>query len=336
MVGVVLAVIASLCGTVGKQLLRFSELKRRKSVTKLDLFAHAARCARVLGLSMNALVGPLVDMGSYAFAAQSLIAPFGGLDIVWNTILAPFTLKERLTKSRLVGAACIATGTTSSVFFGVHDEKEYTREYLQELLISMRVGLYLVALAVFIGCNILFFRRLEPGTRLRGLSLGITAGTIAGNMFCVKATAEMLKALFTGKDPEAWLHWLPYLCLVGAIFFAVTNLKFMDRGMAEFEALFMATLFEGSMIVSGCISGAVVLREFDEAEVWQIAGYVSSVSIIVAGITTLYCGEALKEDSRNSQCTDEEVVVVDYPAPQPPPKVHPNASSKVVPLDHDH
>lgn len=327
-VGVCLAIIASLCGTVGKQLLRFSELQRQKSTAKQDLYAKAAKCARFSGLSMNALLGPLVDMASYAFAAQSLIAPFGGLDIVWNTMLAPFTLKETLTRSRLIGAMLVAIGTSVSVVFGVHDEKEYTREYLEEVLISLRVGAYLVILFGFIGCNIAFFSRLEPRTRLRGLSLGITAGTIAGNMFCVKATAEMLKLLFTGKEPEVWLHWLPYVTLLGAIFFAVTNLKFMDRGMAEFEALFMATLFEGSMIVSGSISGAVVLREFDHAEVWQIGGYCASVSVIVAGISTLYCGEALKEDMRDSdQVTDVEDTE-DSPSHRQKEKV-----SKIVPLD---
>ena len=79
------------------------------------------------GLFTNTVVGPLIDVSAYSFAPQSLVAPFGGrrtadpggrveeggvffcvfslfcwscggLDVVWNALLAPFILKEKLTR----------------------------------------------------------------------------------------------------------------------------------------------------------------------------------------------------------------------------------------------
>merc|ERR1719387_1612159 len=188
----------------------------------------------------------------------------------------------------------IALGTCLSVVFGVHAEVTYTRDLLEELFVSIRVLAYLCGLLAFVALNILFFRQRSPGDMRRGLSLGITAGTIAGNMFCVKAVAELIKASIRDKSGEVWAHWLPWVILLGAIIFALSNLQFMERGMREYEALFMATLFEGSLIVSGCVSGIVVLREFDNLPVFQICSYFACISLIVAGITTLYKGESAR------------------------------------------
>ena len=77
--------------------------------------------ALTTGLVLNTAFGPIVDMAAYAFAPQSLIAPFGGLDVVWNTLSAPYTLGETLTRPRILGCSLIAGGGLflhfSHVFF---------------------------------------------------------------------------------------------------------------------------------------------------------------------------------------------------------------------------
>ena len=51
-----------------------------------------------VGLCLNTACGPLLEMAAYTFAPQSTLAPFGGLDTVWNAMLAPFTLGETMTR----------------------------------------------------------------------------------------------------------------------------------------------------------------------------------------------------------------------------------------------
>ena len=66
---------------------------------------------------------------------------------------------------------------------------------------------------------------------------------------------------------------------------------FIAQGLREFESLFMVTVFEGSMIVSGCFCGVLVLREFDDAEWWRIIGFGVCVVVVVLGIWLLFVGQ---------------------------------------------
>lgn len=291
--GVGLAIFASMTGTIGKQLLRFSEINKQKGNK------HVAKVSLTVGLGLNTAVGPIVDMMSYMFAPQSLIAPLGGLDVVWNTLIAPCTLGEKLNKTVVFGVCLIAGGATGTSFFGNHEDKEYNLELVEKIFIRKTVLFYLVCLSLWLLFHILVLQPRSsapkgepwaPGDPIRGLSLGLTAGSIAGNMFCVKAFIELVQASIRDEESEIWAHWLPYTILLGAILFAVTNLIFLTKAMREYAALFMGAVFEGSLITSACVSGIVVFSDLEALETYQICLYFLALSCIVAGIFTVAMG----------------------------------------------
>eukprot|EP01043_Picozoa_sp_COSAG02_P017795 COSAG02_NODE_816_length_16859_cov_15.645764_1_plen_102_part_00 len=80
-VGVTIAVISSVVGTLGKQLLRYAELQRQSGGS------WAAR-AQVLGVLGQMVMSPVLDIVALGWAPQTVLAPFNGLSLVWNTILA--------------------------------------------------------------------------------------------------------------------------------------------------------------------------------------------------------------------------------------------------------
>jgi len=295
-IGAVLAVFASMAGTTGKQLFRFSEMQRQKG-TKQSLFV--SRLAIAAGLTLNVAVGPLLDMSSYAFAPQGIIAPLSGLDVVWNTLSAPWTLGESLNRTLVAGCALICAGATATTFFHSHSDKEYTPEMLREVFMRWQLLAYLACLGLWLGFNVLVLMRrsaapkgepFKTGDVIRGLSLGMTAGSIAGNMFCVKAFVEIVQASIQYGRGDYWADWLPYVLLIGAVFFATSNLYFLTKAMREYEALFMGAVFEGSIITAACISGSVVFDELAGQEPWQICLYWLAVLVIVAGIATVCRG----------------------------------------------
>jgi uncharacterized membrane protein len=288
--GVLLEIVSTMSGTVGKQLIRLAELKRRKN-------PRCGRIALTVGLIVNTAVGPIVDMGAYSFAAQSLIAPFGGLDVVWNALLAPYILKEKLTRRRVIGCILIVIGTLMAGGFGNHTDHEYTLDYLEDTLINVRVLVYFCVFFAWFLLNRLYLMKKPTGSAIRGISLGCTAGTIAGNMFCVKGAIELIQRSIHEEEGEIWLHWLPYALLAGAVFFALTNVIYMTKGLQEFEALFMVTIYEGSMIVSGCVSGTVVLLDLEDLEHWRVALYALSVVVVVAGMYVIFSEEAKSKSS---------------------------------------
>jgi len=314
--GIMLGVFASMTGTIGKQLMRFSELQKRNGA------AFLSTVALVGGLSLNILIGPLVDMGSYAFAPQTIIAPLAGLDVVWNTLLAPFTLGEQLTPKLIVGVVLIAGGAFGTSFFGHQHDKEYTLQVVQDTFLRLAVGIYLGCLALWLAFNILVLQTRSsapegepwaPGSRIRGLSLGMTAGSISGNMFCVKAFVELVETSIRNGDSKIWAHWLPYVMLLGAVFFAVSNVFFLQKAMREYEALFMGAVFEGSVITSACISGFVVFGDAEYLTWWQLLLYWLMLMLLVAGIALVALGSEQSQPDEKEPGTNELLNVSDSP-----------------------
>eukprot|EP00413_Alexandrium_margalefii_P016625 CAMPEP_0204548578 /NCGR_PEP_ID=MMETSP0661-20131031/23683_1 /ASSEMBLY_ACC=CAM_ASM_000606 /TAXON_ID=109239 /ORGANISM="Alexandrium margalefi, Strain AMGDE01CS-322" /LENGTH=54 /DNA_ID=CAMNT_0051555499 /DNA_START=29 /DNA_END=190 /DNA_ORIENTATION=+ len=52
-------------GTIGKQLIRLSETRKRKNPA-------FSKTAFVIGMVVNTVCGPILDMAAYSFATQSL------------------------------------------------------------------------------------------------------------------------------------------------------------------------------------------------------------------------------------------------------------------------
>ena len=107
--GVGLDAVATLTGTVGKQLLRYAATTRNPWYYPLGLF-------------FTGVIDPIFDAAAYSFAAASIVTACAGLVIVWNVLLAPYTLGEPLTPSRKWAAALICVGTVLTGLFGNHVE----------------------------------------------------------------------------------------------------------------------------------------------------------------------------------------------------------------------
>mmetsp|Transcript_22436 Transcript_22436/g.63005 ORF Transcript_22436/g.63005 Transcript_22436/m.63005 type:complete len:363 (-) Transcript_22436:248-1336(-) len=308
--GLFLEVLSTMCGTAGKLLIRMSELmKVTKPVASQTMF--------YIGLVINTVAGPALDMAAYSFATQSLIAPFGGLDVVWNAALAPFLLREQLTTLRLAACVLIFCSTLLSGMFGTHTDEEYTLASVEEKMVDERVVCYFFGFGVWVAINILGPMRRPKGDLFRGVSLGMTAGSIAGNMFCVKAGVELIERSIWTQDAEIWLHWLPYAVLGGAAFFALSNVVFMTRGLLEFEALFMVTIYEGTMIVSNCVSAGVILHELDGLESWRAGMYTLCILAVCMGMALVCWSELTRLEAAATPADSEnpDVIATDDKSP---------------------
>ncbi|CAK0857950.1 unnamed protein product, partial [Prorocentrum cordatum] len=268
---------ATALGTVGKQLVSYS--------ARLQQGPHARR-VKASGLLVTTALGPVADSMAYALAPQSFIAPLSGLDVVWNTLSAPFTLGEQLTCAHVVGTVLVTIGATFTAVFGPHDHPPATLDLLRERFVSWS---FLAYSGVFFGglcVSMHALRKYPKGStnRARALALGGTAGCIAGNMSFLSSALSALSGAIQTGDWSAWRTPLPYILAAVAVAVAVSNIPLMSRALQEFEALFVVTLFEGSHIMVACISGSVVNQDMADAEWWRICCYWLSVVTIVAGL----------------------------------------------------
>mmetsp|Transcript_10841 Transcript_10841/g.24566 ORF Transcript_10841/g.24566 Transcript_10841/m.24566 type:complete len:445 (-) Transcript_10841:60-1394(-) len=294
-IGICLSLLATIAGTYGKQSIRLSEIRKQEGK------AMASRTLVVSGIFVNTAVGPILDSVAYAFAPQAVLAPFTGMDIVWNTLVAPYTLGEERTTRRSVAAALVFCGTTASVLFNVPQTREWDSAFLHAVLVRWRTLAYFVVYGLWFCWGNFRLVSLEKGSTKRGFYFGAIAGSLAGNMFCLKCLAEVVKRNLATGDWSTWTDWLTWVILVGAIFFAVTNVFYMTKGMKAYETLYMVTVYEGSNIIVNSASAIIVLGEMEGAPWWKYAGYTFCILVITLALVLLVHGEKVLKERKDSE-----------------------------------
>jgi len=279
-IGVALDAVATLTGTIGKQLLRYAALKRNVIYYPIGFF-------------FTAFIDPAFDVAAYSFAAASIITACAGLVIVWNVLLAPCTLGEPLTAERKLSAVLICIGTILTGVFGSHEEASLTLNEYLALFSRPAACAYYVLLAIVL----LVLARLSVSGRLeaRGFYVSALAGLLAGNTFTTKASVELLDCVLQNKevgcDENPFLTMWPYLLLCGTLLFSGGSLLILALALRDSEALMAITVFEGCMIIAGVFSGNLVLDEISGQTARGLAGYTLSLAIIMAGLAVLIRGE---------------------------------------------
>lgn len=171
-VGVALEAAASFAGCIGKQCLRYAALSQNNSFY-------------VIGVVLVAIIDPMFDLSAYTFAAQSIIAPCAGMVVVWNVLLAPLLLKEKLTRGRVIATSVVAVGTVGTGLFGSHVEIDYTLDDYLYLFWREAAIYYYICFTVVLVLLVRVYLYGSP--TLRACSKAGLGGALAGNSFATKA-----------------------------------------------------------------------------------------------------------------------------------------------------
>uniref|UniRef100_A0A7S4BS36 Uncharacterized protein n=1 Tax=Chrysotila carterae TaxID=13221 RepID=A0A7S4BS36_CHRCT len=116
--------------------------------------------------------------------------------------------------------------------------------------------------------------------------------------FTTKAVVEMFECIATSKEGEPsgcesnpFYTIYPYLFIFISLALACISLYLLAVGLTKFEALYMITVFEGFMIISGAISGNVVMGEAQGQPGYVLLLYGVSIGVIIGGLVILCKGE---------------------------------------------
>lgn len=276
-VGVILAILAAVLGTTSKQLIAASEHYH----TKWMFF---------LGALLNMVVGPVVDALSYLFAPQVIVAPLACLDVILNALTARWTLRwegEVLTKAHCVGVLLVTLGAIGTSLAAEASERKWTVYDLEDQLLRVESLVFLSCELVVAVTALVLLRCKIFHSVLRGLTLGVTAGLLMGNVFLAKGTLAILSATIETGESAAWKRATPYLLALFAVAGPVCGQFFMKKGLAEYKGVYMVTIFQGSHITIACLSGWVVMEEMTDAVWWRIVVYWCSVALIIGGLLAI-------------------------------------------------
>lgn len=176
LIGVILACLAATMNAGGLNMQRWAT---RKGSSVLNL----------LGVIMSASCG-LLDMASFSFAPQSLLAPFGALTLVINLLLAAPLHGDAVAKSDLVSTFLVVSGVATCLANANTDAIDRTYDELVGLLYRPQFHAWVTFLVSAVGL---------AAARLRTAGTAMCYPLIAGGLggcttLCAKSVGELGKA----------------------------------------------------------------------------------------------------------------------------------------------
>jgi hypothetical protein len=256
-----------------------------------------------LGLSIIILdaCGDFVFIG---LAPQSLLAPLGSLSLGWNIILAPiFHPQERVTRDIVAATALIYVGTIITILSAADTSPTYNLAKLVTLITtdtSHLFFMYEVLCALFIGA--LAYHGSHGHDSNHGRTKGSTsgggygvlhycgiAGCLGGQcLLFAKSTSELVKNAILTKQTTDWTTSpLPYMLIVGMIGTVLTQLNFLNTGLAKFDALIVIPVYQSFWNAFGITGGLLFFREYQYMNTKECLLYGLGILITLVGVTLL-------------------------------------------------
>ncbi|OQS06713.1 hypothetical protein THRCLA_01266 [Thraustotheca clavata] len=301
LLGVLLSAVSSIVGVLGKVMLKLS-------------FNHqsTSRWWWAGGMFCIVVLNPVLCLAAYNFAPQSLLAPMGGLCIVWNSIFSPWILEEPLRARDIFGAALIFLGCIVVSVNGGHEIHRIPVDDLPSHFLSVQFIVYFCIFAITsIGLRYLssaaFNQNHSPDLKFPykkvscRVALSILAGSLSGQLYCMTSLLRLLQngvtVLFTSP--------LAYFVGAGAIFFALAGLHVLNMALKLYDALFVIYLYESTLIATGAISGICFFDDMYNVSLLRWILYWVGISGMFLGIGVISHGEALKLRSRGEPIVAE-------------------------------
>ncbi|CEG46858.1 conserved hypothetical protein [Plasmopara halstedii] len=269
--GVSLSLIATLFGTLGKVLLKLAHT----STQALSVKVAATVCVFLLN--------PVFDAMSYAYAAQSILAPMAGFSVVWNILMSPYLLNEKVSRQDVRGSAVILAGC---VFVGISGSHDTPTHHSAELFALFRSQIFF-EYATFVWCAavglIWVICSFEKKSGWRRFAFGALSGLIGGNLFFLKASVELLS-----EGGAVWKNAETYIIILSALSSAGGGIYILDLGLREYDALYLVAIYQAFLILIGSVSGVIFFHEISGMNSWwQLLLYPLSIFTTVSGIIVL-------------------------------------------------
>jgi len=228
-------------------------------------------------------------LGDFVFigmAPQSLLAPLGSLSLGWNIILAPlFHSTEKVTKSIIIATATIYVGTIVTVLFAAESTPTYDLDKIVEFTKNPYFIFYFIACIIF--QSSMSYHGYKNGYGM--IHYCSLAGCFGGQcILFAKSSSELVKNVIINGSTHDWTtSTLPYLFLVGMIGTVLTQMSFLNNGLAKFEALVVVPVYQSFWNAFSITGGLIFFQEYKFMKKRDGILYTLGIIITLVGVRLL-------------------------------------------------
>eukprot|EP00922_Rhytidocystis_sp_ex-Travisia-forbesii_P021017 GHVS01030843.1.p1 GENE.GHVS01030843.1~~GHVS01030843.1.p1 ORF type:complete len:515 (+),score=59.31 GHVS01030843.1:328-1872(+) len=285
-VGLVIALIGSIAGAVGDNMVRLEYTKAGPHVKPSEMFK---RWKWIVGLLMTTVVDLVCTLTALALAPATVVTPFAGVHIFWNIFLAKFWLGEEVGFWEILGSVSVIAGVVLIVVFSGKGARITSIETLREYVMTTPFIVFVATMSALLTAALLFStdcgaRKLPVSVRkqLQRLSVAASSGLFGG---CTNISAKSLMIigmqLFQG-DISVLRAWESYIILIATVTLAVSQLVYLNVGLRRYEAIYVVPTINSCLIGSGNVGGVMVLQEYPSNWSGFFVGLVAAVGGILA------------------------------------------------------
>ena len=288
-----------------------SELEPNKKRCPSKVFGIPCNKYFIAGFIMLVVVPLPLDLIALANAGQSLILAVGtGCTVIFGQILAPKVLNESLTRHDVMATFFITIGVFISTITGTHETPVYTSATLLHLYTFPAIIITIVFISIsttvciFIAHNQKLEAKIMPlwlvipyqayiPSSLGGLQIMVfkMVGELAKNTFDGYEEAKLVenpgmnstRTVVETITVNEFLRPLMWVCILVVIVLATTQLSYLNRGLAKYNAIKFLPIYNTLLLMIGVTSGAIYFREYSAFDpVWFPVGIIFEMLGILA------------------------------------------------------
>jgi len=254
-------------------------------------------------------IGGALNTSALNFAAQSIIAAVGAVNLGFIAILSHFVLKEKLKQKDVIAIVVIGIGVAMVAVFGpsTDSDDELTidtlRGYFQEtpyiILVSI---LTVITFGIYIGFRykiLLNIREIINNREIREIAVDpnftlfacvwLSAFFASNNTLFIKASVSLISSTLESKENMKTNLSDPLTYVMVALWPTCMLLMeyFRQKALSLFGAIYVVPFFSVLAIVETSILGMVYFEEYVGFEALNVALYCIGILTVVSGVLVL-------------------------------------------------
>ena len=243
---------------------------------------------KFIGILFSTLCG-IVDVTSFLFAPQSMLAPLGSTTLIFNLFLAPVLHSESIIMRDVLLTIVVVMGVIlciTSSSSGEDDGDNAVTTSSDLYLLSQAPAFQLLVGAVMCLCVALSYHLVSSQHDGRGalLSTGFVYPVLAG-IFGGATTLLAKMITVIGVSMENLSSSLPLGIMCGAC--AASQVIINGKGLAKHSSLVMVPIYSSTFVLSNAVGGGIFFQEFNKFTQEQWLSYGGGVALVVGGVLVM-------------------------------------------------
>jgi len=247
---------------------------------------------RAVGVFGMTVLGPSCNVYALQFASPGILCPIGsGLALVWIVLFSDRAIGEKPRPVQVLAVGLIVLGEAIVSVTGDHTNVSVlTMDDIREQYREPQLLAYFGGVLIWVSILALVINRGSSGWRR--FAWGLIGGSVTGVQNFIKDSLAVVHGLDGSHFPPQL-----FLMLLMAGLLPLTGLLLLMQCMKRFDALYSASMFVGSLVVSSSIMAAVHYHTFDNIDRIGLFFYPVGLLTIISGTVVLAVESYQREES---------------------------------------